>query len=151
MPELRSEQRRTDLLDQLRYLLDEIVALRQVTSRMHEAQITNTDQGPSVKQFYGSIIMRDRNEILPALNKLRGRKRSRIMRDKDWNLLPIEEILADVEKARRKVIEVASGIDPQDWVREIADGVDVYQFLLTVSHDDADTLRSVAQRLYRDQ
>jgi len=73
------------------------------------------------------------------------------MRDKDWNLLPIEEILADVEKARRKVIEVASGIDPQDWVREIADGVDVYQFLLTVSHDDADTLRSVAQRLYRDQ
>ncbi|MCY4158167.1 MAG: hypothetical protein OXE92_02790 [Bacteroidetes bacterium] len=150
MSEPDLEQLRADLLEQLCYMLDEIASLRQVTSRMHEAQITNTERGLSVKQCYGAIIMRDRNEILPALQKLSGCKRFRKVRNKEWNHLSMEEILTEVEKARQEVIEFVTKLDLHDWTLEVADGMDVYQFLLTVSHHDADTLRSVAQQLYRD-
>ena len=144
------EQRRIDMLDQLRYLLDEIAALRQMTSRMHEEWITNIEGGPSVKQCYGAIIMRDRNETLPALKKLLGHRRSKKFRDADWNRLPMEEILTEVEKARHSVIEAADKLDAMDWTQEVADGVDVYELLLSATHKDTDTLRNVAQKLYRD-
>lgn len=147
MSELK--RRRGELLDQLNYLLDEIASLRGITSRLHEAQITNTERGPSVKQCYGSIIMRDRNEILPALEKLHRGKRSRSVKDMDWNRRPIEEILTEVEAARRAVIAAAGRLKPQDWTQEVAEGMDLYQFLLEASHTDADTLREVAQKLYR--
>ncbi|MYB91698.1 MAG: hypothetical protein F4019_07400 [Rhodothermaceae bacterium] len=143
------EGRRGELLDQLNYLLDEIVSLRSITSRLHEAQITNTERGPSVKQCYGSIIMRDRNEILPALEKLYREKRSRAAAEVDWNRRPMEEILTEVEAARQSVIAAAGRLKPQDWTQEVADGMDVYQLLLRASHADADTLREVAQKLYR--
>ncbi|MCY3488177.1 MAG: hypothetical protein OXH34_07015 [Bacteroidetes bacterium] len=143
------EGRRGDLLDQLNYLLDEIASLRSITSRLHEAQITNTERGPSVKQCYGSIIMRDRNEILPALEKLYRGKRSRAAKEVDWNRRPMEEILTEVEAARQSVIAAAGRLKPQDWTQEVADGMDVYQLLLEASHADADTLREVAQKLYR--
>ncbi|MCY3595288.1 MAG: hypothetical protein OXH01_08660 [Bacteroidetes bacterium] len=143
------ERRRGELLDQLNYLLDEIASLRGITSRLHEAQITNTERGPSVKQCYGSIIMRDRNEILPALEKLYGGKRSRAAKEVDWNRRPMEEILTEVEAVRQSVIAAAGRLKPQDWTQEVADGMDVYQLLLRASHADADTLREVAQKLYR--
>lgn len=143
------EGRRGDLLDQLSYLLDEIASLRSIVSRLHEAQITNTERGPSVKQCYGAIVMRDRNEILPVLEKLCGGKRSRVMKEVDWNRRPTEEILTEVEAARQAVIAVAGRLKPQDWTQEVAEGVNVYQLLLKASHTDADTLREVAQKLYR--
>lgn len=143
------EGRRGDLLDQLSYLLDEIASLRSIASRLHEAQITNTERGPSVKQCYGAIVMRDRNEILPALEKLCGEKRSRAMKEVDWNRRPTEEILTEVEVARQAVIAAAGRLKPQDWTQEVAAGVNVYQLLLKASHADADTLREVAQKLYR--
>lgn len=143
------EGRRGDLLDQLSYLLDEIASLRSIASRLHEAQITNTERGPSVKQCYGAIVMRDRNEILPALEKLCGGKRSRVMKEVDWNRRPTEEILTEVEVARQAVIAAAGRLKPQDWTQEVAAGVNVYQLLLKASHADADTLREVAQKLYR--
>ena len=145
------EGRRGELLDQLNYLVDEIVSLRSIVSRLHEAQITNTERGPSVKQCYGAIIMRDRNEILPALEKLCMGKRSRAVKDVDWNRRPMENILTEVEAARQAVIAAAERLKPQDWTQEVAEGMDVYQLLLEASHTDADTLREVAQQLYRSQ
>ncbi|MCY4171482.1 MAG: hypothetical protein OXF08_07775 [Bacteroidetes bacterium] len=150
MPDSGSEFRRTELIDQMRYLIDEISALRQVISRMHEAQITNTDRGLSVKQYYGSIIMRDKNELLPALKKLQGTKKSRKARNKDWNRIPISEILTEVEKARQRVIQIALKLDLKDWMQEVSDGKNVYDLILTATHQDADALREIAQLLYRD-
>ncbi len=150
MSESSSEQYRADLLGQLRYLLDEVAALQQVTALMHEAQITNVERGASVKQCYGAIIMRDRNELLPALQNLLGRKKSGMAREKDWNGLSIEQILKEVEMARQSVIEAADALDAKDWNQEITDGVNVYRLLLHASHKDTDTLREVAQKLYRD-
>ena len=138
------------MLGQLRYLLDEVAALQQVTALMHEAQITNVERGASVKQCYGAIIMRDRNELLPALQNLLGRKKSGMAREKDWNGLSIEQILKEVEMARQSVIEAADALDAKDWDQEITDGVNVYRLLLHASHKDADALREVAQQLYRD-
>ena len=143
------EGRRGELLDQLNYLLDEIASLRSITSRLHEAQITNTERGLSVKQYYGSIIMRDRNEILPVLEKLYGGKCSRAVKEVDWNRRPMEKILTEVEAARQAVIAAAKRLKPQDWTQEVAQGTDVYQLLLEVSHTDTDILRAVAQKLYR--
>ena len=149
MSEPESEERRGDLLDQLSYLLDEIVSLRSITSRLHEAQITNTERGPSVKQCYGTIIMQDRNEILPALEKLSRGKHPQTVKEVDWNHRPMEEILTEVEAARQAVIAAAGRLKPQDWTQEVVEGMDVYQLLLRASHNDADTLREVAQKLYR--
>lgn len=142
-------QRRGELLSQLRYLLEEIASLRSITSRLYEAQITYTERGPSVKQCYGTIIMRDRNEVLPALERLSRKRSRRAMKEKDWNRIPMEEILAEMEKARQAVIDAVTGLKIKDWAQEVADGMDVYQFLLRVSQDDADTLREIAQKLYR--
>ncbi len=142
-------QRRGELLSQLRYLLEEIASLRSITSRLYEAQITYTERGPSVKQCYGAIIMRDRNEIIPALERLSRKRSRRAMKEKDWNRIPMEEILAEMEKARQAVIDTVTGLKIEDWAQEVADGMDVYQFLLRVSQYDADTLREIAQKLYR--
>ena len=150
MSDTSSQQRRTNLLEQMRYLIDEITALRDVMSRMHESQITNTERGPSVKQCYGSIIMRDNNELLPALKKLTGVKRTKKMRDRDWNRIPLEEILSELEIARQSVVETIVAVDETDWNQEVSLGMNVYQLLLSASHKDADTLRQIAQLLYRD-
>ncbi len=150
MLNLGSDDRRTELLEQMRYLIDEIRALRQVMSRMHEAQITNTDRGLSVKQGYGSIIMRDKNELLPALKKLCGSQKSKKTRNRDWNQIPLNDILTEVEKARQLVIKVAAKINPEDWTKEVTDGMNLYEFLMIATQRDADTLREIAQLLYRD-
>ncbi len=149
MSDPKADQQRGELLSQLCYLLEEIASLRSITSRLYEAQITYTERGPSVKECYGAIIMRDRNEVLPALERLSRRKSRRAMKGKDWNHIPMEEILAEMEKARQAVIDAVTGLKIEDWAQEVADGIDVYQFLLRVSQDDADTLREIAQKLYR--
>ncbi|MCY4000667.1 MAG: hypothetical protein OXF84_07675 [Bacteroidetes bacterium] len=150
MADTGSQQRRTDLLEQMRYLIDEVTALREVMSRMHESQITNTERGPSVKQRYGAIIMRDSNELLPALKKLVGVKRTKKKRNRDWNQIPLEEILSELKSARQSVVETILALDETHWNQEITSGINVYQLLLNASHKDADTLREIAQLLYRD-
>ncbi|MCY4223657.1 MAG: hypothetical protein OXF06_02370 [Bacteroidetes bacterium] len=150
MADTGSQQRRTDLLEQMRYLIDEVTALREVMSRMHESQITNTERGPSVKQRYGAIIMRDSNELLPALKKLVGVKRTKKKRNRDWNQIPLEEILSELKSARQSVVETILSLDETHWNQEITSGINVYQLLLNASHKDADTLREIAQLLYRD-
>ncbi len=149
MSETKLDHRRDDLLNQLRYLIDEVAALRQMISRMHEAQISNTERGPSVKQCYGKIITRDRNETLPVLNQLSGHTCSAVSQNEDWNSLPIEDILTEVETNRQAVIRAVTKLNPEEWSREVSDGVDVYKFLLSATHHDADMLREVAQKLYR--
>ena len=150
MADTGSQQRRTDLLEQMLYLIDEVTALREVMSRMHESQITNTERGPSVKQRYGAIIMRDSNELLPALKKLVGVKRTKKKRNRDWNQIPLEEILSELKSARQSVVETILALDETHWNQEITSGINVYQLLLNASHKDADTLREIAQLLYRD-
>ncbi len=150
MADTGSQQRRTDLLEQMRYLIDEVTALREVMSRMHESQITNTERGPSVKQRYGAIIMRDSNELLPALKKLVGVKRTKKKRNRDWNQIPLEEILSELKSARQSVVETILALDETHWNQEITSGINVYQLLLNASHKDADTLREIAQLLYHD-
>lgn len=149
MPEPDPARCRSAVLDQLRYLIDEIAALRQISPRLHESQITNTDRGPSVKQCYGAIIMRDRNRILPALINISGRKFNPKALSVDWNSMPMKDILAQVESARRSVIDVAENLSIEAWSQQITEGKDVFQFLLTASQQDTDTLRTVAERLYR--
>jgi len=150
MADLGSEHRRTELIEQMRYLIDEISALRQILSCMHEPQITNTDRGLSVKQQYGSIIMRDKNELLPALKTLHGSSKTRKAKNREWNQIPISDILTEVKKARQLVIQVAVKLKPEDWTQVVTDGMNVYEFLLMATHKDADTLREIAQLLYRD-
>ena len=140
---------RNAVLDQLRYLIDEIAALRQISPRLHESQLTNTDRGPSVKQCYGEIIMRDRNKILPALKNISTRRITPEDLSVDWNSMPMKDILVQVESARRSVIEVAENLSSEAWSQQVTEGVDVFQFLLTASQHDTDTLRTVAERLYR--
>ncbi len=149
MPEPDPARYRGEVLDQLRYLIDEIAALREISPRMHESQITNTDRGLSVKQCYGAIIMRDRNRILPALKNISGRKIAQKAVSEDWNSIPMKDILVQVESARRSVIEAAEDLSMEAWSQQITDGMDVGQFLLTASQHDTDTLRTVAERLYR--
>ena len=149
MPEPDPARSRSAVLDQLRYLIDEITALRKISPRLNESQITNTDRGLSVKQCYGAIIMRDRNKILPALKNISGRKITPKASSVDWNTLPMNDILVQVESARRSVIEVAENLSSEAWSRQITEGEDVFQFLLTASQQDTDTLRTVAERLYR--
>lgn len=149
MPEPDPARCRSAVLDQLRYLIDEIAALRQISPRLHESQITNTDRGPSVKQCYGAIIMRDRNKILPALKNISGRKIPSEALPVDWNSIPMKDILVQVESARRSVIEVAENLSKEAWSQQISEGEDVFQFLLTASQQDTDALRTVAERLYR--
>jgi len=149
MPEPDPARSRSAVLDQLRYLIDEIAALRQISPRLHESQITNTDRGPSVKQCYGAIITRDRSKILPALKNISGRKIPSEALSVDWNSVPIMDILVQVESARRSVIEAAENLSSEAWSQQIMEGEDVFQFLLTASQQDTDTLRTVAERLYR--
>ncbi len=149
MTEPDPARRRGAVLDQLRYLIDEIAALRQISPRLHESQITNTDRGPSVKQCYGAIITRDRNKILPALKNMSGRKIAPKALSVDWNSIPMKDILVQVESARRSVIAAAENLSMEAWSQQITDGVDVYKFLLTSLQHDTDTLRTVAERLYR--
>lgn len=149
MPELGLEHRRSELLDQLRYLVDEITALRRILSRLHEAHITNSERGPSVKECFGAIIMRDRTKILPELKKLVGGKIPHTDQEIEWNTLPIQEILTQVEEARTDVIAAVMKLDAEQWIQEVEPDADLYTFLLEASHKDADTLREIALQLYR--
>ena len=149
MPEPDPARSRSAVLDQLRYLIDEIAALRRISARLHESQITSTDRGPSVKQCYGAIIMRDRNKILPALKNISGREITPKAPSVDWNSMSIKDILVQVESARKSVIEVAENLSSDAWSQKVTEGVDVFQFLLTASQQDTDTLRTVAERLNR--
>ena len=149
MPEPDPARSRSAVLDQLRYLIDEIAALRQISARLNESQITNTERGLSVKQCYGAIIMRDRNKILPALKNISGLTITPKASSVDWNSIPMKDILVQVESARRSVIEVVENLSSEAWSQQITEGEDVFQFLITASQQDTDTLRTVAERLYR--
>lgn len=94
--------------------------------------------------------MRDSNELLPALKKLVGVKRTKKKRNRDWNQIPLEEILSELKSARQSVVETILALDETHWNQEITSGINVYQLLLNASHKDADTLREIAQLLYRD-
>ena len=140
---------RYSLIDQLRLLIDEINVLRQMASSLHEEQITNTERGPSVKQCYGKIIMRDRNELLPKLKKIGGYKNSKPTDPVDWNSIPMEEIFFHMEKARRSVIKAVGKLNEKQWEQEVKQGMDVYGLLLEAVHDDVELFRDITQQLYR--
>lgn len=139
------------LIDQLHFLIDEIEVLCEMATAtpLNEKQITNTDRGPSVKQCYGQIIMRDRNKLLPVLKKLNGHKKFKPTDSVDWNSISMQEIFSQIKKARQSVIKAAEKLDEKQWNQEVKDGKNVYRLLVRAVIDDVDILRDVAQQLYR--
>ncbi len=144
---------RAKLLDQLRYLLDEVVAMEPVLDRLHEAELGIRERGPSVKECYGALIAWDRGRLIPELNRLNGTVTGQEeCVEPDWNALPLRKILGEVNKVRSVVVDQVAALNAARWTGRISLGdeaYDVYGLVHRTIQHDVRMLRTIAECLHQ--
>ena len=141
--ELAHDDRKA-VLDQLSYLLEEIEAMNPVMGRLHEAELINSERGPSVKECYGAIVEWDRGKVLPAV----GGEKKTDLSEVNWNGQSLQGILARVAAEREQVILLCSGLGDERWEQSEGPGSIRALLYATIQHD-TNMLRKVAEQLHR--
>ena len=146
-------QLRTALLDQLRYLQDEVAAMEPLIGRLQDAEARAGGRGRSVKECYGALVAWDRHRVIPELRRLIGAGVSGLVgKGTDWNAVPLMKIMDEVNAARGTAVELAVALDAAKWTEKVSlDGLecDVYGLLHRTIQHDVDMLRTIAEQLHR--
>ena len=155
------ENLRDDLLDQLAYLMDEVEALKGIIHRVPEPvqRMRPLDKEPSLKEVYGLIASLDAEVYLPRLQAMiaedepdfRAVDEDEVIAQTDWNVQPIDAILAQVQAARRALVGWLRALPPEDWHRTgffDEERYDVYAVAHHLTQHDADLLRTIGYRLH---
>lgn len=140
-------ERQAALLDQLRYLVEEVEASKEHLARVPEAVIRQQfDDRPSVAELYASIAAFDREVLLPLAT---GRRVTAVA---PTGAGALDAILGDVQEARRELVSALEDAPPETWGAMVTlegEAMTVYELLQTGLQRNVDALRAVARRLYR--
>jgi len=152
---------REALLDQMRYLVDEVEALRSVVDDVPE-QIKSGRPAPdalTMKEVYGALITLDADVRRPRLDRLTEEETPALesidvadeVREDGWNDQEIETILDQVQDARRALLDELEALPPEGWHQTATlDGetVTLFDLAYRTTQDDAERLRSLGYRLH---
>lgn len=155
----RSAALRTALIDQLGYLVEEIEAVKAVIGLVSEDLLTARPPGEarSIKELYGQLAEHDAQDYLPRLHTLASQTQQESVPPgepfPDWNALPIEVLLEDVQAMRRRLVSVVQGLAPPAWHRATRGEAasDVYTLAHRIIQHDAAVLQQISMRLHETQ
>ena len=152
---------REALLDQLRYLADEVDALRTVVDGLPE-QIKSGSPAPdalSMKELYGALAVLDQDvrprriariveEDTPALEPVDIEDE---VRENGWNDEELPAILDELQEARQALVAQVEGIPEADWHRTATlddETITLFDLVHRITQEDAERLRDLGYRLH---
>jgi hypothetical protein len=153
---------RAVLADQLRYLIDEVEALKPLVGRVPDVVQAGrpTPDVLSMKEIYGALAARDEQVRIPRLGQMTTAdappvfdpiEDAALVADADWNEQPLPRILDRVQSARAALIDQLEALAPVDWSCTAQFGDDmqsVYEMAHRIAREDADRLRDLGYRLH---
>lgn len=155
---------RAALIDQLRYLIDEVEALKAVVDRVPSSvrEGRPTPDALSMKEIYGVIARRDEHVHRPRLERIAGGEDgdaphfapvddASLAEDEDWNAEPIHDILDRLQSTRRALVALLDDLPAPAWARTARIGGEVqnvYEIAYRIAQDDAERLRTLGRRLH---
>jgi hypothetical protein len=156
------DQARAVLIDQLRYLIDEVEALKPLVERVPDVVQSGrpTPEALSMKEIYGALAMRDEQVRAPRLKQMATAENppvfdavedAELVEDADWNEQPLPSILDRVQSARAALIDRLEALAPADWscTAQFGDDIQsVYEMAHRIAREDADRLRDLGYRLH---
>ncbi len=160
----KPDELRAALLEQLRYLVDEVEVLKAVVDRVPEPVQAGrpTPDALTMKEIYGVIARKDERVHRPRIARIAESEEENALRfepvedralaaQEDWNAIPIHDILERVQAARRALVELLEGLPEAAWARvgRIGDeALSVFEIAHRITQDDARRLRTLSHRLY---
>lgn len=157
------DELRAALLDQLRYLIDEVEALKEIVDRVPSPvrEGRPTPDALSMKEIYGVMAQRDERVHRPRIERIatseddvphfEPMEDDTLVEDEDWNAIPIHDILDRVQSARRALVAQLDALSAPAWSRvgRIDDEAQsVYEIAHRITQDDAQRLRTLGHRLH---
>lgn len=143
------DTRRDAILDQLRYLLDEVEMLRQVTARVPTPllEARALEGSFSLKETLALLAALDAQVRLPRLEAAAGRVPNDTAIDEqalvgDAHTLSIDALVDACVAARQRLVATAERLPPEAWERGVT------ALLYAVTQEDADRLRTLTQQLF---
>ena len=154
---------RTALLDQLRYLIDEVEVLKPIVDRVPETvrEGRPTADALSMKEIYGVIARMDERVHRPRIEQItddadanptfEAVDEGALVEDDDWNEMAIRDILDRVQSARRALVALLDALSDADWSKTgqiDGDERSVYEIAHQITQDDTQRLRTLGYRLH---
>jgi len=156
------DRARTVLIDQLRYLIDEVNALKSLVDRVPAVvqEGRPTPDALSMKEIYGALAARDEQVRTPRLEQMttadeppafESVEDDELAAGADWNERPLPDILDRVQSARAALVEQFEALSPEAWSQTAQfgdEGQTVYEMAHRIAREDADRLRDLGHRLH---
>jgi hypothetical protein len=159
-PEDRAELRKS-LIDQVAYLVQEVVALKTVVDAVPEDVQAGrpTSDDLSMKEIYGLIATLDdevRRPVVDAVAEgetpdVSGSPPRQQVQQSDWNERDIQTVLDAVQDARRRLVDALQSVPADDWAQPVhvdGDPITVFEWTHRIAETDLERLRDLGYRLH---
>lgn len=156
------DELRAALIDQLRYLIDEIRTLKGIVDIVPEPvrEGRPTPDALTMKEIYGVIARMDERVYRPRIERIIEEDEApafepvedrALAQDEDWNDMPIEDILERVQAARAALVAALEDLPAAAWERTGRFGDaewNVYEVVHHIIQEDTRRLRTLSYRLH---
>ena len=156
-------QARAVLLTQLRYLIDEVEALKPIVDRVpasvQEGRPTSDDL--SMKEIYGVIALRDEQVHQPRLQQVAAAEDAppafepvddeALVDEEEWDAWALPDILDRVQAARQALVAQLDAVPADAWHRTgrfDGETYTLFEAVHRITREDADRLRDLGYRLH---
>lgn len=159
--QIRNDETREAMLEQLAHLRDEVDALKQhvavIPTEILEGRPLPDD--PSFKEIYGLLALFDERVYEPAVRQVVGKEVAMVelpedrdlLADESWNQMDMDRIVDRVRSARARLVERLASLSCEAWFREVEvddDTSDVFGLAYAIVQHDVTLLSSAAYRLH---
>jgi len=155
------EALRDALVDQFGHLIDEVTALRTVVDSLPDEILGGRPEpgALTMKELYGALATLDA-EVRPArVDRIVDEETPGFspvdidaeVRDAGWNERAIDDILQEVQSARRALTERLDGLPLDAWHRTATlegETLTLFGFVYRMTQDDFERLRDLGYRLH---
>jgi len=161
LPDAKAAQLRTAQQEQLKYLIDEVEALKEVIDRVPEPLQRDKPMGKelSLREIYGVLAQADARTHVPLIERMVAEDNPVITPPSDearadnasWNEHAMEEILSKLQAARKRLVDTLQALPAEAWTRTatVDDTTrDVYGVAHAIIQRDAELLRTAGYRLH---
>ncbi len=154
---------RAALIDQLRYLVDEVEALKGIIDRVPEPVQAGRPlpDALTLKEIYGTIAAEDAEVHLPRLRAMVEAEGAPpafepvsdevLAEDEAWNEQSMDTILDRLQDARRDLVAFLEALPLEAWAQTatFSDETHIlYEVVHGIMQTDTDRLRTVSHRLH---
>lgn len=136
------ESKRTLIIDQLSYLLDELEAQRPWLNRIPSIQLEAKpmESSPSLVEMYAQMARREWQEHLPALLG---------PTDPFLGKGTLSETIDTIQQGRRQLVEFLQQIKEDDWEMAVSvNGARISDYSFQITQSDGTFLKMIAERLH---